>query len=106
MQDDLPFRGCTGHAGRQVVGDQLLHRLEPGKGIIVMCREEGEFFRGLVAFQDDRRREAAIDRQDRSFGLAGNDGDAIIMAPAFTITEGDIDLLVDSLAQGIAETIK
>ena len=42
----------------------------------------------------------------KAFGLAGNDGDAIIIAPAFTISEKDIDFLVESLAQGIAETIK
>ena len=42
----------------------------------------------------------------KAFGLAGSDGDAIIIAPAFTITEKEIDLLVDSLAQGIAETIE
>ncbi len=42
----------------------------------------------------------------KAFGLAGNDGDAIIMAPAFTITEKEIDFLVDSLGQGIAETIQ
>ena len=41
----------------------------------------------------------------KAFGLAGNDGDAIIMAPAFTITEKEIDFLVDSLAHGIKETI-
>ncbi len=42
----------------------------------------------------------------KAFGLAGSDGDAIIIAPAFTIIEKDIDFLIDSLAQGIAETIE
>jgi hypothetical protein len=42
----------------------------------------------------------------KSFGLAGSDGDAIIIAPAFTITQKDIDFLIDSLAQGIEETIE
>ncbi len=42
----------------------------------------------------------------KSFGLAGSDGDALIIAPPFTITEKDIDFLVDSLAQGMAETIE
>jgi adenosylmethionine-8-amino-7-oxononanoate aminotransferase len=42
----------------------------------------------------------------KSFGLAGSDGDAIIISPAFTITQKDIDFLIDSLAQGIEETIE
>ncbi len=42
----------------------------------------------------------------KSFGLAGSDGDAIIIAPAFTITDKDIDFLVDALAQGVEETIE
>jgi adenosylmethionine-8-amino-7-oxononanoate aminotransferase len=41
----------------------------------------------------------------KAFGLAGSDGDAIIIAPAFTIMDKDIDFLVDSLARGIAETV-
>ena len=40
----------------------------------------------------------------KAFGLAGSDGDAIILAPAFTITENEIDFLADSLARGIKET--
>ena len=42
----------------------------------------------------------------KSFGLAGSDGDAIIIAPAFTISRKDINFLVDSLAQGLAETVE
>jgi adenosylmethionine-8-amino-7-oxononanoate aminotransferase len=42
----------------------------------------------------------------KSFGLAGSDGDALIIAPPFTITEKDIDFLVDCLAQGLEETIE
>jgi adenosylmethionine-8-amino-7-oxononanoate aminotransferase len=42
----------------------------------------------------------------KSFGLAGSDGDALIIAPPFTITQKDIDFLVDCLAQGIEETIE
>jgi adenosylmethionine-8-amino-7-oxononanoate aminotransferase len=41
----------------------------------------------------------------KAFGLAGSEGDAIMIAPAFTIMDKDIDFLVDSLAQGIAETV-
>jgi hypothetical protein len=41
----------------------------------------------------------------KAFGLAGSDGDAIIIAPAFTIMDKDIDFLVDSMARGIAETV-
>jgi adenosylmethionine-8-amino-7-oxononanoate aminotransferase len=40
----------------------------------------------------------------KAFGLAGSDGDAIIIAPAFTIKDNDIDFLIDSLTQGIKET--
>ena len=42
----------------------------------------------------------------KATGLAGSDGDAIVIAPAFTITAKEIDFLVDSLAEGIAETIE
>jgi hypothetical protein len=42
----------------------------------------------------------------KAFGLAGSDGEAIIIAPAFTINRKDIEFLVDSLAQGIAETVE
>ena len=40
----------------------------------------------------------------KAFGLAGSDGDAIIIAPAFTIKEEEINFLVDTLTRGIRDT--
>jgi adenosylmethionine-8-amino-7-oxononanoate aminotransferase len=42
----------------------------------------------------------------KATGLAGSDGDALIIAPAFTIRQKDIDFLADSVAHSIEETIE
>ena len=55
------------------MGHQLLHRLEPGERIVVMGRQKRQFFGALVAFEDDRGREAAVDRQDRMVLVAFED---------------------------------
>lgn len=41
----------------------------------------------------------------RSTGLAGIDGDALVVGPPFVIEEEQIDLMVDALAQGLEQVI-
>ena len=55
-----------GDARDERVEHQLLHRFVPGEGIVVMRRQEGEVCGRTVGVDDDRRRKAAIDRQDRA----------------------------------------
>jgi adenosylmethionine-8-amino-7-oxononanoate aminotransferase len=40
-----------------------------------------------------------------STGLAGRDGDALMIGPSFIIKEEDIDTIVEAIAQGIAEVL-
>jgi adenosylmethionine-8-amino-7-oxononanoate aminotransferase len=104
-----------------VLGDQLKNKL-CGSPHVADVRGLGMFWGlELVKDKDSLRpfpREAHVGERIwqsvfdkgvivyKAFGLAGSDGDAIIIAPAFTITRKEIDFLVDSLAQGIAETIE
>ena len=104
-----------------VLGDKLKDRLS-GHPYVADVRGRGMFWGiELVEDKDSLRpfkREAQMAERVwhsvfqkgviiyKAFGLAGNDGDALIIAPAFTITENDIDFLVDSLAQGLAESIE
>ena len=57
-------------AAHQRVEHQLLHRLVPGEGIVIMRGQEGEIGRGAIRFDDDGRRKAAVDRQHRSIANA------------------------------------
>ena len=54
----------------QRIEHQLLHRLVAGERIVVMAAEEGEVGGAAIAFDDHRRRKAAVDRQDGAFGNA------------------------------------
>ena len=38
---------------------------------------------------------------DKSVGMAGTDGDGLIVAPPFVITEEQIDLVVDNLCRAV-----
>jgi hypothetical protein len=51
--------------GQQRVEHQLLHRLVAGERIVIVGREEGQIGDGAVRLDDNGRRKAAIDRQDR-----------------------------------------
>ena len=41
----------------------------------------------------------------KSTSLAGNDGDALVIAPPFTIQESDMEVIVETLAKGINEVL-
>jgi adenosylmethionine-8-amino-7-oxononanoate aminotransferase len=41
----------------------------------------------------------------RSTGLAGTDGDALVIGPPFVIEEDQLDLLVSAIQQGLEETL-
>jgi adenosylmethionine-8-amino-7-oxononanoate aminotransferase len=104
-----------------VLGDKLKNKLS-GYTHVANVRGLGMFWGvELVKDKDSLRpfpREAQVTERVwqsvfqkgvivyKAFGLAGSDGEAIIIAPAFTITEQDIDLLTNSLAQSIEETIE
>jgi adenosylmethionine-8-amino-7-oxononanoate aminotransferase len=83
-------RGLGMFWGVELVEDKESLRPFPRKAQMVERVWQSVFDKGVIVY--------------KAFGLAGSDGDAIILAPAFTITETDIDILVDSLAQGIKET--
>lgn len=83
-------RGLGMFWGVELVEDKNALRPFPRKAQIVERVWQSVFEKGVIVY--------------RAFGLAGSDGDAIIIAPAFTITDAEIDILVDSLAQGIKET--
>ena len=82
-------RGLGMFWGVELVEDKNSLQPFPRKAQIVERVWQSVFDKGVIVY--------------RAFGLAGSDGEAIIIAPAFTITENDIDFLVDSLAQGIEE---
>jgi adenosylmethionine-8-amino-7-oxononanoate aminotransferase len=83
-------RGLGMFWGVELVRDKSTLNPFPRKAQIVERIWQSVFDKGVIVY--------------KAFGLAGSDGDAIIMAPAFTITEKEIEFLVDSLAQGIKET--
>ena len=83
-------RGLGMFWGVELVKDKDGLRPFPRKAQMVERIWQSVFDKGVIVY--------------KAFGLAGSDGDAIIIAPAFTITEKEIEFLVDSLAQGIKET--
>ena len=85
-------RGLGMFWGVELVEDKDTLRPFPRKAQIVERVWQSVFDKGVIVY--------------KAFGLAGTDGDAIILSPAFSITEADIDILVDSLARGIKETIE
>jgi adenosylmethionine-8-amino-7-oxononanoate aminotransferase len=85
-------RGLGMFWGVELVEDKDAIRPFPRKAQMVERVWQSVFDKGVIVY--------------KASGLAGSDGDAIIIAPAFTITDEDIDILVDSLAQGIKETIE
>ena len=40
-----------------------------------------------------------------STGLAGKDGDALLIGPSFVIEENEVDVIVDVIAQAIANEL-
>jgi adenosylmethionine-8-amino-7-oxononanoate aminotransferase len=85
-------RGLGMFWGVELVEDKDTLRPFPRKAQIVERVGQSVFDKGVIVY--------------KAFGLAGADGDAIIISPAFTISDADIDILVDSLARGIKETIE
>jgi len=85
-------RGLGMFWGVELVEDKDTLRPFPRKAQIVERVWQSVFEKGVIVY--------------KAFGLAGADGDAIIISPAFTISDADIDILVDSLARGIKETIE
>ena len=85
-------RGLGMFWGVELVEDKDTLRPFPRKAQIVERVWQSVFQKGVIVY--------------KAFGLAGADGDAIIISPAFTISDADIDILVDSLARGIKETIE
>ena len=85
-------RGLGMFWGVELVKDKDTLRPFPRKAQIVERVWQSVFEKGVIVY--------------KAFGLAGADGDAIIISPAFTISDADIDILVDSLARGIKETIE
>jgi adenosylmethionine-8-amino-7-oxononanoate aminotransferase len=83
-------RGLGMFWGVELVRDKSTLSPFPRKAQMVERIWQSVFDKGVIVY--------------KAFGLAGSDGDAIIIAPAFTITEKEIEFLVDSLAQGIKET--
>jgi hypothetical protein len=105
----------------QVLGDKLKNKLS-GYPHVAEVRGLGMFW-GLELVQDkdslrpfprdakmvERVWQSAFEKGlivYKAFGLAGADGDAIIISPAFTISRKEIDFLVDSLARSLAESIE
>jgi adenosylmethionine-8-amino-7-oxononanoate aminotransferase len=41
----------------------------------------------------------------RSTGLAGIDGDALVIGPPYVVEEAQLDMIVDAIAQGLVETV-
>ncbi|MEJ2221052.1 MAG: aminotransferase class III-fold pyridoxal phosphate-dependent enzyme, partial [Desulfobacterales bacterium] len=85
-------RGLGMFWGVELVEDKDTLRPFPRKAQMVERVWQSVFDKGVIVY--------------KAFGLAGADGDAIIISPAFTISDADIDILVDSLARGIEETIE
>ena len=85
-------RGLGMFWGVELVEDKDTLRPFPRKAQIVERVWQSVFEKGVIVY--------------KAFGLAGADGDAIIISPAFTISDADIDILVDSLTRGIKETIE
>ena len=85
-------RGLGMFWGVELVEDKDTLRPFPRKAQIVERVWQSVFDKGVIVY--------------KAFGLAGADGDAIIISPAFTISDADIDILVDSLTRGIKETIE
>jgi adenosylmethionine-8-amino-7-oxononanoate aminotransferase len=85
-------RGLGMFWGVELVEDKDTLRPFPRKAQMVERVWQSVFQKGVIVY--------------KAFGLAGADGDAIIISPAFTISDADIDILVDSLARGIEETIE
>jgi hypothetical protein len=84
-------RGLGMFWGLELVQDKDSLRPFPRDAKIVERVWQSVFDKGVIVY--------------KAFGLAGSDGDAIIISPAFTISRKEIDFLVDSLARAIAETI-
>ena len=83
-------RGLGMFWGVELVEDKDTLRPFPRKAQMVERVWQSVFDKGVIVY--------------KAHGLAGADGDAIIIAPAFTITDAEIELLADSLAEGIKET--
>jgi adenosylmethionine-8-amino-7-oxononanoate aminotransferase len=86
------IRGLGMFWGVELVKDKDSLKPFPREALMVERIWQSVFDKGVIVY--------------KAFGLAGSDGEAIIIAPAFTINRKDIEFLVDSLAQGIAETVE
>ena len=85
------IRGLGMMWGVEIVRDRNTLQPFPRKQKVTEALWQNLFDRGVITY--------------KSVGMAGTDGDGLIVAPPFVITAEEIDLVVEQLRQAIAQVL-